>query len=170
MPRNQSIAKVRAGQKAPDFELATLDGNRLSLADALARGPVVAAFFKISCPTCQFTLPFLERLHKAYRGERVTFWAISQDSAADTKKFCRQYGVTFPVLLDEDGYPVSNDYGLTNVPTYYLIAPDGKVRADSIGFTKKTLEEISEELARFLGRAAAQIFLPGEIVPDSKPG
>jgi peroxiredoxin len=170
MPKNQSVVTVRAGQKAPNLELPSLDGNRLSLADALARGPVVAAFFKSSCPTCQFTLPFLERLYKAYGGERVTFWAISQDNAADTDKFCRQYGLTFPALLDEDGYPVSNDYGLTHVPTYYLIAPDGKVRADSIGFTKRTLEEISEELARFLGRPAAQVFLPGEIVPDSKPG
>ena len=39
--------------------------------------------------------------------------------------------------MDEDGYPASNEYGLTNVPTFYLIAPDGTVQVDSVGFGKK---------------------------------
>jgi peroxiredoxin len=161
---------VHAGNKAPNFELKDLDGKRLSLQEGLKRGPLVAAFFKVSCPVCQFTFPFLERLFKAYASDRTTFWAISQDNARDTRDFCAEYGITFPALLDEDGYPASNDYGLTNVPTFYLIAPGGTVQVDSVGFEKQALEKISEELARFLGRPVAPVFEPGEIVPDSKPG
>jgi peroxiredoxin len=164
------MAKIIAGNKAPDFELSDLGGKRASLPDALKRGPVIAAFFKASCPVCQFTFPFLERLHQAYASDRTTFWAISQDDPAHTRAFCAEYGVTFPALLDEDGYPVSNDYGLTNVPTFYLIAPDGTVKVASVGFGKKALETISEELASFLGRPVAPVFKPGEIVPDTKPG
>jgi peroxiredoxin len=164
------MAKVHAGDKAPNFELKDLDGKRVSLQEALKRGPAVAAFFKVSCPVCQFTFPFLERLFKAYGSDRTTFWAISQDDARDTRDFRAEYGITFPALLDEDGYPASNAYGLTNVPTYYLIGPDGTVTVDSVGFGKKALQEISEELARFLGRPIAPVFKPGEIVPDSKPG
>ena len=164
------MAKVHAGDKAPNFELKDLDGKRVSLQEALTRGPAVAAFFKASCPVCQFTFPFLERLFKAYGSDRTTFWAISQDDARDTRDFRAEYGITFPALLDEDGYPASNAYGLTNLPTYYLIAPDGTVTVDSVGFGKKALEEISEDLARFLGRRVAPVFKPGEIVPDSKPG
>jgi len=164
------MAKVRTGQTAPTFKLTTARGEDLSLAEALAHGPVVLSFFKTTCPVCQFTFPFIERLYKAYGGGQVAFWGISQDDAADTEVFCSEYGVTFPALLDDDGYPVSNDYGLTNVPTYYLIAPDGKIRIDSVGFTKKALERISDELAHSLGRPVAHVFLPGEIVPDSKPG
>jgi peroxiredoxin len=136
----------------------------------LKRGPVVAAFFKVSCPVCQFTFPFLERLFKTYGSDRATFWAISQDDARDTRDFCTEYGVTFPALIDDDGYPASNEYGITNVPTFYLIAPDGSVQIDSVGFGKQALEKISGELARYLGRAVAPVFEPGEIVPDSKPG
>ena len=161
---------VHAGNKAPNFELKDLDGKRLSLQQSLQRGPVVAAFFKVSCPVCQFTFPFLERLAKAYASDRTTFFAISQDDARDTRDFCAEYDITFPALLDEDGYPASNDYGLTNVPTFYLIAPDGTVQVDSVGFGKKALENISEELARFLGRPVAPVFKPGEVIPDSKPG
>ena len=164
------MAKVHAGNKAPNFELTDLEGQRVSLHEALKRGAVVAAFFKVSCPVCQFTFPFLERLFKAYESDRTTFWAISQDDARDTRDFCAEYGVTFPALIDGDGFPVSNDYGLTNVPTFYLIAPDGSVQVDSVGFGKKALERISEELARFLDRSVAPVFTPGEIVPDSKPG
>lgn len=161
---------IHAGNKAPDFELPDLDGKSVSLHQALKRGPVVAAFFKVSCPVCQFTFPFLERLFKSYASDRTTFWAISQDDSRDTRDFCAEYGVTFPALIDDDGFPVSNDYGLTNVPTFYLIAPDGSVQVDSVGFGKKALEKISNELARFLGRPSAPVFKPGEVVPDSKPG
>jgi peroxiredoxin len=164
------MAKVHAGNKAPNFELADLDGERVSLREALKRGPVVAAFFKVSCPVCQFTFPFLERLFKAYGSDRTTFWAISQDDARDTRDFCAEYGVTFPALIDDDGYPASNEYGITNVPTFYLIAPDGSVQIDSVGFGKQALEKISRELARYLGRPVAPVFKPDEIIPDSKPG
>jgi peroxiredoxin len=164
------MAKVSTGNQAPNFELKDLDGTCVSLQEALKRGPVVAAFFKVSCPVCQFTFPFLERLFQAYASDRTTFWAISQDDARDTREFCAEYGVTFPALVDDDGYPASNDYGLTNVPTFYLIAPDGTVQVDSVGFEKKALEKISEELARFLGRRVDSVFKQGEVVPDSKPG
>jgi peroxiredoxin len=164
------MAKISTGNKAPNFELQDLDGKGVSLQEALKRGPVVAAFFKASCPVCQFTFPFLERLSKSYASDRTTFWAISQDDARDTRDFCAEYDVTFPALIDDDGYPASNEYGITNVPTYYLIASDGTVKVDSVGFGKKALEKISEELARFLGQPVAPVFKPGEIVPDSKPG
>ena len=50
---------LSAGKTAPTFQLATTTGERLSLPEALADGPVLLAFFKVSCPTCQFTFPFL---------------------------------------------------------------------------------------------------------------
>jgi peroxiredoxin len=164
------MATVQTGNKAPNFELHDIEGHRASLQQALTRGPVLAAFFKVSCPVCQFTFPFLERLFQSYKSNRTTFWAISQDDAQDTREFCEEYGVTFPALIDDDGYPASNEYGLTNVPTFYLISPDGTVKVDSVGFGKRALQKISEELARFLGKAVAPVFEPGEIVPDSKPG
>jgi peroxiredoxin len=163
------MAKIRTGHQAPPFELGTATGERLSLASVLAHGPAVVVFFKISCPTCQFALPFIQRLYEAY-GDGAGFLGVSQDDAADTEEFRQEHGITFPALLDEEGYPASNDYGLTNVPTYYLIGPDGTVRVDSVGFGKKALEQISKELAEYLGRPLSPVFFPEEIVPESKPG
>jgi peroxiredoxin len=59
------MSALAPGKIAPDFALSTLEGKQFSLRQALERGPVIAAFFKVSCPTCQYTFPFLERLHKA---------------------------------------------------------------------------------------------------------
>ena len=164
------MTTVLAGHIAPKFFLNGVGGKSFLLEAALKKGPVVAAFFKITCPVCQFTFPFLERLHKAYGGERVNLVGISQDDARDTREFCEEYDITFPTVVDEDGYPVSNQYGLTNVPTVLLINPDGKVAVSSMGFSKADLEEINAALARAAGRAPAPLFRPDEVVPDYKPG
>ncbi len=164
------MTKVQAGNAAPAFTLPGTNGKSYSLAETLKKGPVVAAFFKISCPVCQFTFPFLERLYETYGDSNVTFWGISQDDAANTKEFCAEYGVKFPVLIDGDGYPASNQYSLTNVPTIFLIAADGKVSVSSVGFSKADLEKIATEVARASGKPVQPLFRTGEAVPDYKPG
>ena len=169
-PRDGKIT-IQAGGKAPLFELRDAAGNEYSLAEELRKGAVMAAFFKISCPVCQFTFPFLERLFKSYGEDVATFLAISQDDALDTREFCQEYGVTFPALLDDESYSVSNLYGLTNVPSVFLIGTDGIVKFTSIGFDKEKLEAIAAELAAIAKRpSAALLFRAGEIVPSFKPG
>jgi peroxiredoxin len=164
------MSRIEAGQDAPEFALPSTTGKRFTLSEALQRGPTVVVFFKISCPTCEFTFPFLERLFKAYGGESVSFLGISQDDPKATREFCTDAGVTFPALVDGDGYPASNDYGITNVPSYYLISPDGRVQVSSVGFSKEALEQISARLAGFLNQPTQPVFLPDEIIPDTKAG
>jgi len=171
MGKQDQMTNIVAGKKAPAFSLKSLDGTEYSLHDLLQRGPVVAAFFKVSCPVCQFTFPFLERLHKRYGGDGVTFLGISQDDARDTKDFAKEFGVSFSILLDDErGYIVSNAYGLTNVPTIFLIDTDGTVKVSSMGFDKKDLETIAGELAQRRKIALAPLFRPDEVVPINKPG
>ncbi len=164
------MSALSPGKIAPAISLATIDGKKLSLADALRKGPVLAAFFKISCPTCQFTFPFLERMYEMFGDENFTFWAISQNDAEDTREFIERYGVKFPALLDERGYPASNQFGLSNVPTTFLIAPDGKIQISSVGFSKADLEQMAAVAARASGKHGATLFRPAETIPEYKPG
>jgi peroxiredoxin len=149
-----------------------LDGKSYSLEALHEKGPVVAAFFKISCPVCQFTFPILQRLYQRYGDESVTFLGISQDDAKATAGFAREYGATFPMVLDEKekGYLASNAYGLTNVPTIFLIDADGTVRIGSMGFVKDDLERIAAELAERRKMAPSPLFRSNEPVPANKPG
>jgi peroxiredoxin len=159
-----------AGVLAPPISLTSVNGQKLSLAEALKKGPVVAAFFKVNCPTCQFTFPFLERMYETYVDSKITFWGISQNDAPDTREFSQEYGIKFPLLVDDDGYPTSNQYGLTNVPSIFLISPDGTIEGSSVGFAKADLEKIAAEAAHATGKPAASLFRPGEVIPDYKPG
>jgi peroxiredoxin len=159
------------GAKAPDFELKTLDGKPFSLRNALTRGPVVLAFYKVSCPTCQYAFPFLERLHQAYGANGVSLVGVSQNSGKDTAAFNKEFGVTFPVLLDDtDSYPVSNAYGLTNVPTIFWIAQDGEIEVSSVAWVKADFEQINRKMAEAGKSAPAVLFKPGEDVRDFRAG
>jgi peroxiredoxin len=171
MGKQDHMTHIVAGNTAPGFSLKSLDNKEYSLNTLLERGPVVAAFFKISCPVCQFTFPFLERLYKRYGGDAVTFLGISQDDPRSTNKFANEYGITFPVLIDdENGYAVSNAYGLTNVPTIFLIDTGGSVAVSSMGFDKKDLEAIATRLAERKKISLGPLFRPDEVVPANKPG
>jgi len=164
------MTALATGIKAPNFELKTLDGKPFSLAGSLTRGPVVLAFFKVSCPTCQYTFPPLERLHKAY-GAKAQLFGVSQNDAKETAAFVKEFGVTFPILLDDTrSYPVSNAYGLTNVPTIFWIAEDGEVEVSSVGWLKVDFEAINRKMAEAGKIAPAVVFRPGEAVLDFKAG
>ncbi len=165
-----STRALDAGASAPPFTLKDADGKGYSLSESLKQGPVLLAFFKVSCPTSQLTLGFLERLHQAIRGNTaVRLWGISQNDARETIAFAREYGLSFPMLLDEEPYPVSNDYGLTCTPTLFLIRPDGNVQLSSAGFVRRDVEEVAAEFSRRTGQTIP-VFLPGESIPDFKPG
>jgi peroxiredoxin len=164
------MGALEAGQSAPAISLKNTNGQDMSLAEALKKGPVLAAFFKVNCPVCQFTFPFLERMYETYGDSKFTFLGISQNDAAETREFNKELGVKFPVLIDEGGYPASNEYGLTNVPSIFLISPDGKIQESSVGFAKADLERIASEAARASGKPTTPLFKPGEVIPDYKPG
>jgi peroxiredoxin len=151
---------LEAGRIAPEFSLKDLGGVRRSLRENLKEGPVLVVFFKISCPTCQLTLPFLERLQASIR-----VVGISQDDVSSTKEFLDYCKITFPVLTDpkSDSYAVSNAYRLTNVPSMFLIETDGKISWTLSGFHRADLESLAERLG-------TAIFQPGERVPIMKPG
>ncbi len=165
------MAALAAGTKAPDFEMKTLDGKHFSLREALARGPVALVFFKVSCPVCQYAFPYLERLHQAYAQKGYTLVGVSQNGAKDTAAYNKEFGVTFPVLLDDpQTYPVSNAYGLTNVPTVFWIGQDGEIEISSVGWLKADLEQLNRKMAEAGNSAAAPVFKAGESVPDFRAG
>jgi peroxiredoxin len=165
------MATLAAGKRAPAFELKTLEGKPFSLTDELVRGPVVLAFFKVSCPTCQYAFPFLERLHKAYGRNGVTLVGISQNVGKDTTVFNKEFGITFPTLLDDtNSYPVSNAYGLTNVPSVFWIAQDGEIEVSSVGWVKADFEQIGRKMADAAKTAPVAMFKPGEDVRDFRAG
>jgi peroxiredoxin len=165
------MVTLTVGTLAPGFTLPTTKGKQVSLDEALRKGPVVLAFFKVSCPVCQYAFPLLERLYRANQGDDVTMLGISQNKLRDTQAFLREFGVTFPVALDDTAkYPVSNAYGLTNVPTLFYIAPDGEIEISSVGWSKADVEVINRKLAERRKQTPAPLWRQGESIQEFRAG
>jgi peroxiredoxin len=110
-------------------------------------------------------------LHKAYGQTKVTLVGVSQNDPQETAAFSKDFGVTFPMLLDQrDSYPVSNAYGLTNVPTVFWIGQDGEIEVSSVGWVKADFEEINRQMAETAASAPVAVFKAGEDVRDYRPG
>jgi peroxiredoxin len=153
---------VATGAKAPHFRIASVDGSTRSLQEILAGGPALLAFYKISCPVCQLTVPYLERLAANSVFQVI---GISQDEAGATLGFMQRFGLTFPTLLDlsSEDYPASNAYGISSVPTMFVVEPDGIVSRAFAGFSKRDFEELGT-------RASVSPFGPEDHVPEWKAG
>lgn len=165
------MVTLAAGAQAPEFKLPTLDGHEVSLSQALKKGPVVLAFFKVSCPVCQYAFPYFERMYQANRNAKVTFLGISQDDVKKTGAFLKQFGVTFPVALDDPkNYAVSNAYGLTNVPTLFYIDPNGEIEISSVSWAKTEVEAVNEKLAALHRQEPPTLWHKGEDVRDFRAG
>jgi len=160
------------GKNAPGFSLTTTDGKNVDLQDLLRRGPVVLAFFKISCPVCQYAFPFYERMAQAHRNSGATFLGICQNGRNDAKEFAHEYGITFPIAIDNDAnhYAVSNAYGLTNVPTVFYIAQSGEIEVSSVSWSKADVDEINRRLAQYRNQQPAPLWRKGEDVRDFQAG
>ena len=70
-----------------------------------------------------------------------------------------------PTLLDRerDGYPASNAFGISHVPSLFVVEPDGMISLASEGFIKRDLEAIG-------GRAGLEPFRPEDKIPEWKAG
>jgi len=141
---------------APSFCLPQLSGEELTLESLAAGGPFLLTFFKISCPICQMTLPWLQRLHDS---GALPVYAVSQNDADDTRDFNKEFGLTLPTLLDSenDDFPTSNAYGIQHVPTSFLIAPDSTITQVIEGWDKSAFASLSA-------------LAPGPEYPERKAG
>jgi peroxiredoxin len=152
-----------AGAAAPEIDLHDLDGAAWSLRKALQHGPVVLAFFKISCPTCQLTFPFLQRMADSPHGGPPLI-AISQDDAPDSREFQQRFGGSMPTLIEAPpDYSASNAYRVASVPAIFTIGADGKIASSMEGFNKAALEELG-----LLYHVAP--FRESDRVPSFRPG
>ena len=152
---------LKAGSKAPSFELEDASGDKHTSQSILARGAALLAVYKISCPVCQMTLPYLDRLKTG----SLQIFGVSQDDERATSKFQEKFGVKLPMLFDRewDEYPLSNALGVSHVPSLFLVEQDGTISMVSEGFVKRDLEAIGQ-------RAGVAPFGPDDHVPEWKAG
>ena len=153
---------VDVGSKAPDFTLMDQDRTPVTLSTALARGPVVLAFFPAAfSSTCQKemctfrdSIGELGRLGQA--GQVGQVFGISTDTFFTLKAWADQQGLKFPLLSDYNKevihmYGVANPdmIGLKDIArrAVFVIDPDGIVRHREVLEDARNEPDYSKETA-----------------------
>lgn len=120
------------GRPAPAFDLETLDGGRLSLAD-LRGMSVVVNFWASYCIPCREEAPLLTAAAAEYRAQGLRVVGIVyQDGPQSAREFMVRYGQNYPGLLDPDGR-TAIDYGVFGIPETFIVDRTGVVRFRQVG-------------------------------------
>lgn len=164
------MAALESGAKAPSFELEDLHGKRRSLGQ-IARGDLaLLVFYHRACPTCQFSMPFVGAMARAIKSPHAQIWGVSQDEEDESASFARDKVLAMPILIDPAPFHVSDAYGLTNVPTLFLVDGSGRIVKNCVGFSKADFSEIAAAMAKRAGTKTPDLFAGRDDVPAMKPG
>jgi peroxiredoxin len=161
------VSSLVSGDAAPAFDLPALGGGKV--AGPAKSGLTWLVVYKHSCPTCRWALPYYQALHEKAGGGSLRVVGVAEGSPEETEAQAAELGVTFPVGLEADPYPVSASYDLSTVPTCFLIDAEGRVELTSIGFSRDDLQEAARRAAEVDGGEPADLF-GGEEVPAFRPG
>ena len=161
------------GQRAPFPDLVFTDpsGTVWDLRQAIAQGPLLLGIYKSSCASSKQMFPILERVHQRYGAHGLKVLGISQDSPNITSSFARRYGITFPILVEGDDYPVSRAFEIQATPTVFLIEGDGDVTFVTMGFLKPGIDDLGDAAADAVGFSHEPLITAADAeIPNFVPG
>ena len=124
----------QAGFAAPDFTLKTPKGETYTLSKLRGQA-VLVNLWATWCPPCRAEMPTIDKMYQEYKDRGFTVLAINMTSQDDPLKvipFTQEYGLTFPILLEETG-DVATLYQLRSLPSSYFINRAGIIQEVVIG-------------------------------------
>lgn len=140
---------LQEGNKAPDFQLKTLNDTDVKLSDLQGK-KVFLNFWATWCPPCKAEIPHMQDFYESRNKTEVEILAVnlttSEKNSGKIKDFVTERRVTFPVLLDQEG-EIGDQYRALTIPTSYLIDSNGIVRKKIVGpMDKEMMEQLLESV------------------------
>lgn len=140
---------IQEGNKAPDFQLQTVNGELMKLSD-LEGKKVILNFWATFCPPCKAEMPDMQKFYLEQQDHQVEIVAVNltmgEMNPNDVEAFVNDYGLTFPVLLDLNG-DIGQMYQTVTIPTSYLIDSQGIIRKKIVGpMDKEMMNELIESV------------------------
>jgi len=123
---------LRPGQPAPDFTLSSVDGRQVTLSDYSGQ-VVLVNFWATWCPSCVTEMPDYEQLYRQHTPDFVVLGVNLQESPDHVQQYATGLGLSFPVLLDDDGTVTSRQYQVTGMPGSFIIDRTGTIFYRHIG-------------------------------------
>lgn len=140
------------GVKAPDFRLASLDGQMVKLSDYRGKA-VLLNFWATWCSPCKVEMPWFADLQKQYGKDGLVILGVAMDDSkpAEIADFASKMGVNYPILLGTD--KVSDDYGdVQYLPTSFYISRSGTIVDKMTGLMDKA--DVEKEVQKTLNSTA----------------
>jgi peroxiredoxin len=126
---------LNQGDTAPDFELTTLDGDKVRLSELKGK-KVIVNFWASWCNPCKAEMPHIQNYFEDFADDdNVEILAVnltSGDREKTVKKFVQDYGLTFEVPMDVKGV-VGKKYQVLTIPTSYMIDSKGRIQNEIVG-------------------------------------
>ena len=115
------------GTQAEDFRLTDLEGKSQTLSQY--RGKIVLVnFWATWCKPCTTEMPAMQTVYEKLREKNFVVLAINElEDDAKVREHIKQYGHTFPVLMDHDN-KVANQFGVFGLPVSVFIDQEGRVQ------------------------------------------
>lgn len=137
--------------RAPDFQLESLDGRTVSLSE-LAGRPVMLNFWATWCGPCKREMPLLQEIYEDAGWEKTGLVLLAIDAAEPqdvVRQFMEEMKLTFTVLIDPDN-EVFLDYNIRAIPTTYFIDRDGIIKSVKMGafISKQEIEQHLEQITQ----------------------
>lgn len=118
---------------ANDFSLLDYRNEKVSLSDFQGK-LVVLNFFGTWCVPCKSEIPDFVSVYEAYKDKNVQFVGISEGSDSETvKSFAIEYKINYPVLIDGTMENIAAKWGVSGIPTTFLLGTDGEVLGGNVG-------------------------------------
>lgn len=139
---------VQIGDIAPPFVVEDVNGNKVSISDYEGK-VLLLDFWATWCPPCKDAIPHLNNLQEEFQDEGFTVLGLSIDGKPEpVKKFNDAHSLKYPVLMADQ--TTIRSYGVAQVPTIYLIGPDGRVVYKQLGMDKYQEEYIKNKIESLL--------------------
>lgn len=119
---------AKPGYLAPSFELAGWDGKDYK-AGGKRDKPLLVNFWASWCAPCHIEAPDLQALYETFEG-KLDLYGINVttlDTRTGIEEFIREYGLTFPILLDQTGEVTGKKFLVDGYPASFLIDQDGVI-------------------------------------------
>ena len=123
---------LRQPTKTIDFGLENLSGEEILLSSFEGK-VVLLNFWATWCGPCRSEIPSMQALYDDLESEGLEIVAVNlRESSSTVASFVKEFGMTFPVLLDATG-EIGSTYGASSIPTTYVIDRKGFAVSGIIG-------------------------------------